>query len=162
MSCRGTSVRNYHYVPRDSPEERSLERPCPLSKFQGHMDEHQEIPFKLSYVMPLDRSGAKMGTSQGKLKIWTLRYAGRGRYVGVSTANQCFHGKSISVSTAHQSVFPRYISQCFHGKSVSVSTAHQSVFPRHISQCFHGTLVFPRDISQCFWKTPYQSEMPVA
>ena len=50
-----TSVRNYNYVPRDSLEEPSFRFPCPLSQFQGHIDEHQEIPFKVSYIMPLEK-----------------------------------------------------------------------------------------------------------
>ena len=75
-------------MPRDNPEKLSFRLPCPLSQFQGHIDEHQDILFKVSYIMPWERSGANLGTFQGKFKLQTLRYAGRRRCVGVWTAHQ--------------------------------------------------------------------------
>jgi hypothetical protein len=84
----GANLGTFHgKFKRDSPEELSFRCPCPLSKFQGHIDEHQEIPFKLSYVTHFERIGANLGPFQGKFKLRALRYAGRGRYVDVSTAH---------------------------------------------------------------------------
>jgi len=52
--------------------------------------EHQDIPFKLSDIIPLEKNNTKMGTFQRKFKFRTVLTGGGGGggNVGVSAAGQ--------------------------------------------------------------------------